>query len=77
MNRISEQVSHDLANLIINQPKAYKTCLNIGRTEIVLFKSARKETDLPLNIFLNGKRQYPRHSLKYLSIKIDEKLILQ
>lgn len=74
MNRISEQVSHDLANLIINQPKAYKTCLNIGRTEIVLFKSARKETGVPLKRKLDEKRLCTINSVKYFDVKIDKNL---
>ena len=71
---INEQLTHDLKNLT-NMPNAWKTCLNIGRCEIViqrsqdtrfrfgnlmstshlvLFKSARKETDVPFKLKLNG-----------------------
>ena len=41
-----------------------------GKTEVVLFKSSRKLTDVPLK--RNGKRLYPKNTVKYLGINIDE-----
>ena len=41
-----------------------------GKTEVVLFKSSRKLTDVSLK--RNGKRLYPKNTVKYLGINIDE-----
>ena len=50
-------------------------CLNVSKTEVVLFKSSKKKlTDVPLKLKLDGKRLYPTKSVKYLCIKIDEDL---
>ena len=50
-------------------------CLNVSKTEIVLFKLSKKKlTDVPLKLKLDGKRLYPKNSVKYLGIKIDENL---
>lgn len=53
---------------------AIKFCLNISKTEVVFFKSPRKETDVPSKLKLNGKRLYSTNTVKYLGKKIDEKL---
>ena len=49
-------------------------CLNISKTELVLFRSAKKQLDFDLKLKLNGKRLYPTNSVKYLGVKIDEHL---
>ena len=50
-------------------------CLNVSKTEVVLFKSSKKKlTDVPLKLKLDGKRLYPTNSVKHLGIKIDENL---
>ena len=51
-------------------------CLNVSKTEVVLFKLSKKKklTDVPLKLKLDGKRLYPKNSVKYLGIKIDENL---
>ena len=59
---------------VTNWLNANKTCLNVSKTEVVLFKSSRKLTDVPLKLKLNGKRLYPTNSVKYLGINIDENL---
>ena len=41
---------------------------------VVLFKSSRELTDVPLKLKLNGKRFYPTNSVKDLGINIDENL---
>ena len=43
-------------------------------TEVVLFKSAKKQIDFSLKLKLNGKRLYPTNSVTYLGIKLDEHL---
>ena len=73
MKRMNKQVKQDLKNLT-DWLNAHKSCLNISKTELDLFKSSRKFTDVPLKLKLNGKRLYPTNSVKYLCIKIDENL---
>ena len=73
MKRMNKQVNQDLKNLT-NWLKANKICLNVSKTEAVLFKSSRKLADVPLNLKLNGKRLYPTNLVKYLGINIDENL---
>ena len=53
---------------------ANKICLNVSKTELDPFRSARKQLDFGLKLKLNGKRLYPTNSLKYLGVKIDERL---
>ena len=48
--------------------------LNVSKTELVLFRSAKKQLDFGLKLKLNGKRLYPTNSEKYLGVKIDEHL---
>ena len=69
---MNKQVNQDLKN-IINSLNATKICLNVNKTEVVLFKSSRKLTDVP-KLKLNGKRLYLTNSVKYLGINIDENL---
>ena len=46
---------------------ANKIWLNASKTEVFLFKSAKKQLDLYLKLKLNGKRLYPTNSWKYWS----------
>ena len=48
-----------------------KISLNVGKTELVIFKSLRKVLLDEIKIKLSGKRLYPSNSVKYLGIKID------
>ena len=59
---------------LTNCLNANKICLNVSKTEVVLFKLSRKPTDDPLKLKLNGKRLYPTNSVKYLGIDIDDNL---
>ena len=70
---MNKQVNQDLKNLT-NWLNANKICLNISKTEVVLFKPSRKLTDVSLKLKLNGKRLYPTNSVNYLDINIYEKL---
>ena len=70
---INKQVNYDLKNLS-NWLKANKTPLNVGKTELVLFTSSKKQLDCDLKIKLNGKRLFERDSVKYLGIQIEKRL---
>ena len=71
---MKKQVNQDLKNLA-NWLNANKIFLNVTKTEVILFKSSRKLTDVPLKLKLNGKD--PRNSVEYFGIKIDENLNLK
>ena len=73
IKKINKQVGHDLKYLSY-WLNANKICLNVSKTEVVLFKSVRKQTEVTLKLKLNGKRLYTTNSVKYLGIKIDENL---
>ena len=68
---INKQVKKDLKTLS-NWLNANKICLNVSKTELFLFRSAKKQLDFGLKLRLNGKRLYPTNSVKYLGVKIDE-----
>ena len=70
---INKQVNYDLKNLT-NWLNANKICLNVSKTELVLFKSPKKLINHELKIILNGKRLYETNSVKYLGVKIDKGL---
>ena len=54
---MNKQVNQDMKSLT-NWLNANKICLNVSKTEDVLFKSSTKLTDVPLKLKLNGKRLY-------------------
>ena len=56
---------------ITNWLNVNKICLNISKTEVVLFKSLKQLTDIPLKLQITGKRLYPSNPV-YLEINIDE-----
>ena len=60
--------------LNLNWLNANKICLNVGKTEIGLFKSLTKQTESDLHLKLNGKGIYSTDSGKYLGIIIDKNL---
>ena len=70
---INKQVNKDLKTLS-NWLNANKICLNVSKTEIVLFRSAKKQLDFSLKLKLNGKKLYTTNSVKYLGVKIDKHL---
>ena len=65
---LNKQVNYDLKNLS-NWLKANKISLNVGKTELVLFSSSKKQLDCDLKIKPNGKRFYETDSVKYLGDK--------
>ena len=73
VERMNKQVKQDLKNLA-NWLNANKVCLNVSKTEVILFKLSRKLTDVLLKLKLNGKSISPTNSVKYLGINIDENL---
>ena len=45
--------------------------LDVKKTELVIFKSKRKQFDDEVKLKLSGKRLFPADSVKYLGVKID------
>ena len=54
--------------------KAKAISLNVGKAELELFTSLKKQFDFDLKIKLNGKKLYEIDSLKYLEIQIEKRL---
>ena len=54
--------------------KASRLCLNIKKTELIIFRPHTKKLDHSFQIKLNGKRLIPAHSVKYLGVLLDEHL---
>ena len=63
IKKINKQVGHDLRYLSF-WLNAIKICLNVSKTEPVLFKSIRKQTETTLKLKLNGKRLHTTNSVK-------------
>ena len=70
---INKRTNYDLKNLS-NWLKATKISLNVGKTELVLFTSSKKQLDCDLKIKLNEKRLYQIDLVRYLGIQIDKRL---
>ena len=51
-----------------------KIPLNIKKTELVIFKSKRKQFDGEIKLNLSRKRLFPTDHVKYLGVKIDGNL---
>lgn len=66
---IQKQVNQDLQNLE-DWLNANKICLNVGKTELVLFRSSKKLLECDLKSKLNGKRFNESDSVKCCGIKI-------
>ena len=73
IKKINKQVGHDLKyfSYCLNANKVF---LNVSKTEAVLFKSIRKQTETTLKLKVNGKRLYTPNLVKYLGIKTEENL---
>ena len=70
---MNKQVNDNLKNLN-NWLNANIICLNVSKTEVVLFKSLTKQTDSNLHLKLNAKRPHSTDSIIYLGIIIDKNL---
>ena len=70
---INKQVNYDLKKLS-NWLKVNKISIMVGKTELVVFTSPKKQLDCDLKMKLNGKKLYEIDSFKYLGIQIDKKL---
>ena len=70
---LDKLVNFDLKNLL-QWLNANKILLNVKKTELVIFKSKRKQFDGEIKLKLSRKRLFPIDSVKYLGVKIDGNL---
>ena len=73
LKKLNKLVNYDLKNLL-HWLNANKISLNVKKTELVIFKSKRKQFDGEIKLKLSCKRLFPTDSVKYLGVKIDENL---
>ena len=70
---ISKNLNKDLKSLS-QWLKENKLCLNISKTELIIFHRNTVSTDHNLKLKLDGKRLSPSQSVKYLGVLLDEHL---
>ena len=73
LDSLNKKLNIDL-KLLCNWLNANKIALNSNKTELVLFKYRSRKLNYNLKLKLNGRRLYPRQSIKYLGVIIDENL---
>ena len=73
IKKLNKLVNYDLKNLLY-WLNANKFSLNVRKTELVVFKSKRKQFDGEIKLKLSYKRLFPTGSVKYLGVKIDGNL---
>ena len=70
IKKLNKLVNYDLKNLLY-WLNANKVSLNVIKTELVVFKSKRKQFDGEMKLKLSCKRLFPTVSAKNLGVKID------
>ena len=73
IKKLNKDINYDLKQLV-HWLNANKISLNVGKTELVLFKPKKKKVDYDLKLKLNGKKLVQTSSVKYIGIKIDSNL---
>ena len=73
LKRLNKLLNIDPKNLT-NWLNAKKISLTVSKTELFIFKCKRNPLDFNVKLKVNGKRSYPTDSVKYLGVKIDNKL---
>ena len=74
LKRLSKQVNKDLSNLSY-WLKANKLSLNVKKAERVIFRPRKPKIDHSFKFKLVGRRLLPTHSVKYLGVLTDERLL--
>ena len=59
---------------LIQWMHANKICLNVAKTEVIIFKRKKKQLDFVLNLKICGKKPQSSSHVKYLGIYLDEYL---
>ena len=71
--KMTKQMNIDL-KLLRNWLRANKISLNASKTELLIFRSVRKNIDYDMRIKIDGKRIFPSSFVKYLGLYVDEHL---
>ena len=69
----SKRIDFHLSNLI-QWLRANKISLNVNKTDLVIFRSQKKQIYINLNFRLSGQKLKPRHHTKYLGVILEEHL---
>ena len=70
---LAKRMNHDLRKLSM-WLRANKLSLNIEKTELVVFRRQNTKLNNSFKIKLDGKRLFPKSSVKYLGVLLDEHL---
>ena len=73
LKQLQKQLNIDLKSLY-KWLNANKISLNVGKTELIIFRNIKKEIDYDLKIKINGKKLLPTTHVKYLGIYLDSHL---
>ena len=73
---INKKINFDLSNLV-QWLQANKIALNSNKTDIIIFRSPRKQIIKKMNFRLNGQKIRQKSCTKYLGVLIDEHLLFK
>ena len=70
MKKISKHINHDLS-LVVQWLRSNKISLNADKTEIIIFRSKRKQITKYLNFRISGQKVNISNKVKYLGIQME------
>ena len=63
--------------MLVQWLQANKIALNVNKTDIVIFRSPRKQITKKMNFHLSGQKIRQKTCIKYLGVLIDEHLLFK
>ena len=63
--------------MLVQWLQANKIALNVNKTDIVIFRSPRKQITKKMNFHLSGQKIRQKTCVKYLGVLIDEHLLFK
>ena len=73
LKKLKKTINFDLSNLV-QWLRANRISMNVNKTELVIFRSPKKQIYKNLNFRLNGQKIEPKCHTKYLGVILDEHL---
>ena len=73
---LTKKINFDLSNLV-QWLRANKIALNVNKTDIVIFRSPRKQITKKMNFCLNGQKIRQKTYTKYLGVFLNEHLLFK
>ena len=73
LKQINRYINHDL-KLIVHLIRANRISMNVDKTEIVIFRSKRKQITKSMNFRISDRKITPKTQTKYLGLVLDEHL---